>query len=174
MAGVSRRRPLVLTGGPAAGKSSTALGLAAMLSKAAVIEVDDLRQLVVTGGVAPWQGDEGRRQQHLGVTNAGALARNFYDADIDVVMTDVLTPASSLLYRRLLPECLIVHFHISFVEAQRRAATRKVFLTDAEFEQLHHADRSAPPPAGRHLEVDHLTRSAQIRAVDEWWRTADH
>ena len=165
------RRPLVLTGGPAVGKSSTALGLAMLRARAAVIDVDDVRHLVVSGGVAPWKGDEGRRQVQVSVKNACALARNFGDAEIDVVITDVLTPASARLYRQLLPECFVVRLVVAFVEAQRRAATRKVFLTAQEFEQLHRADRSAPPTSDHVLDVDHLSPSAQVRAVDDLWRS---
>lgn len=47
--GVLARRPLVLTGGPAVGKTTTARPLAEALPRAAFIDVDDLRQLVVAG-----------------------------------------------------------------------------------------------------------------------------
>jgi len=63
---------LLLTGGPAVGKSSTAGLLARSRPRAAVIDVDDVRQLVVSGGAAPWEGEEGRRQQHLGVETPAA------------------------------------------------------------------------------------------------------
>ena len=55
------RAPLLLTGGPAAGKSTTARRLADGLPLAAVVDVDDVRQLVTSGHVAPWQGDQGTR-----------------------------------------------------------------------------------------------------------------
>jgi hypothetical protein len=75
--------PLVLTGGPAAGKSTTAHALAARRTRCAVVDVDDVRQLVVSGAAAPWEGLEGREQQRLGVTNACGLARNFLAPDSD-------------------------------------------------------------------------------------------
>jgi dephospho-CoA kinase len=53
------RPPLVLTGPPAEGKSSAARSLAAARARCAVIEVDDLRQLVRSGAAAPWEGDAG-------------------------------------------------------------------------------------------------------------------
>ena len=52
-------RPLLITGPPAAGKSATARALAGLLPLAAVIDVDDLRQLVVAGHAAPWDGESG-------------------------------------------------------------------------------------------------------------------
>lgn len=112
------RRPLLLTGGPAVGKSSTALALARLRSRVAVIDVDDVRQLVVSGAAAPWQGEEGRRQQRPGVQNACALASHFVKAGIEVVIADVLTPVTARLYRQLLPGCLIFHLVVEVAEAQ--------------------------------------------------------
>ena len=43
------RPPLLLTGGPAAGKSATALRLVEPLRRAAVIDVDDIRHLMIAG-----------------------------------------------------------------------------------------------------------------------------
>jgi hypothetical protein len=62
------RVPLVLTGGPAVGKSATARLVALSRPLAAVIDVDEIRQLVISGHAAPWEGQEGRRQHRLGVT----------------------------------------------------------------------------------------------------------
>lgn len=55
------RRPLVLTGGPAVGKTATGRWLAGQRPRAAYLDVDDLRQLVVAGAEAPWRGQEGPR-----------------------------------------------------------------------------------------------------------------
>lgn len=71
---------LILTGPPAAGKNSTASIFAKELSRCAVIDVDVVRWMVVQPHKAPWDGDEGKAQQKLGVQNACALARNFIDA----------------------------------------------------------------------------------------------
>ena len=77
--------PLLLTGPPAAGKSTTARAVAALRPRAAVIDVDDIRLLVVSGHAAPWQGDEGRLQQRVGVENACDLANRLESAEFDVV-----------------------------------------------------------------------------------------
>jgi predicted kinase len=165
------RRPLVLTGGPAVGKSSCARVLASTRLQAAVIEVDDIRQLIVSGGAAPWEGKQGRRQQHLGVDNACALTRRFLDAGIDVVLTDVLTPGTLSLYRRLVPEILVVHLRVRLAEAQRRAATRVVHLTEDEFLALHEADRSAYLAADHALDVTSMTLKEQAAAIAQLWRS---
>lgn len=161
--------PLVLTGGPAVGKSVTARALAEGRPRCAVIDGDDVRQFVVTGAAAPWEGEEGRKQQKLGVINACDMARNFVAIGIEVVVADVLTPETCHLYRRELPGCLIVHMTIDFPEAVRRAASRKVWLTDHEFRMLHQADAANPPDADHRIRVDTLDLQNQIVKVARLW-----
>jgi predicted kinase len=161
--------PLVLTGGPAVGKSTVANLLARRCARAAVIDVDDVRQLVVSGAAAPWDGSEGRAQQRLGVTNACGLARAFHREGFEVVIADVLTPETLQLYRTQLPGCLTVRLHVSPQEARRRASTRKVYLTDAEFETLHAQDRDNAPGADYHLDVTTFTIDEQVAAVLTIW-----
>ncbi len=105
----SRRPPLILTGGPAAGKTTTGRALAHSRPKAAFIDVDDIRQLVVTGAATAWEGREGQQQMHLAARNVCALAINFHLAGFDVVIADVLDAATALTYRQHLPDALVVH-----------------------------------------------------------------
>ena len=100
----------MLTGGPASGKSATSLRLAKDLHRVAVIDVDDIRHLVVAGHAAPWEGDEGARQQRIAVRNACDLARSFLDARIEVIMSDVLSPDTFQLYRERLPSLVTVSY----------------------------------------------------------------
>ncbi|WP_134130362.1 hypothetical protein [Kribbella pratensis] len=131
--------------------------------------MDDVRQLVVAGAAAPWEGVEGQEQQRLGVTNACGLARNFVAVGIEVVVADVLTPETCDLYRQELPGCLIVHMTVSFPEALRRAASRKVWLTDDEFRMLHEADAANPPAADHRLQVDGLDVQSQTKKLERLW-----
>jgi predicted kinase len=117
------RPPLLLTGGPAAGKSATALRLVEPLRRAAVIDVDDIRHLVVVGHAAPWDGSEGQLQQRIGVENACDLARRYLHWGIDVVLSDVLTHETAALYRDLLPGVLVVQLRLPLPEARRRACS---------------------------------------------------
>ncbi|WP_427887186.1 hypothetical protein ACQHIV_29870 [Kribbella sp. GL6] len=133
------------------------------------MDVDDVRQFVVSGAAAPWDGEEGGRQQRLGVMNACGIARNLLAANIEVVIADVLTPETSELYRRELPECLIVHLVVGLPEALRRARSRQMWLTDAEFRLLHEADAANPPYADHHIQVDTLDLPNQIVAVARIW-----
>ncbi len=163
------RRPLVLTGGPAVGKTTCGRALAEERPRAAYIDVDDIRQLVVTGAVAPWIGSGGRYQHALGARNGSALASNFLQAGFDVTVADMLSPATSRIYRECLTGCLIVHLQISLDEARRRAATRKVYLTTDEFEALHRGDAENPPEADVVLQVDGLHIEEQVKALRSIW-----
>jgi hypothetical protein len=162
-------RPLIVTGAPAVGKSTAGSRLARARRRAAFVDVDDVRHFVVAGHVAPWQGDDGLRQQRLGVENACAVARRFGEEGFDVVVADVVTPATIALYRSLLPHCLVVRLLVTRQEARRRAATRPLHLTAAEFAYLHDQERDRPPAADHDLEVSALTVEEQTAALDALW-----
>ncbi len=134
-----------------------------------MIDVDDVRQLVVSGAVAPWQGPEGRRQQHLGVENACSLARRFLDHAIEVVIADVVNPDTLTVYRRLLPDAVVIHLQVSLVDARRRAAMRNVCLTNEQFEALHGEDREHPPSSDHQINVTGLTLEQQLDTVARLW-----
>ncbi|TQM64636.1 hypothetical protein [Humibacillus xanthopallidus] len=163
-----RLAPLLLTGGPAVGKTVTATSLAAAIPRTAYVDVDDIRQLVKNGGAAPWEGAEGRAQQLLGVRNAAALTGNFASAGFNVTLTDVVTAVTLAEYRRLVPGVFVVRLSVSLEEAWRRARTRKVYLTDEEFESLHHG-QSAPLPVDHQLDVTDLDRAGQSQRVRQLW-----
>jgi len=162
-------RPLLLTGPPAVGKSTTARVLADTLPLAAVIDVDDVRQLVVAGHAAPWHGEAGLLQQRLGVENACDLARRFASAGIEVVIADVLTLSTAELYRARLPSVMIVHLRISLAGARRRATQRPVYLKDDEFEQLHREQPAGAELYGQVVDVDGLDLAAQVGEVRRIW-----
>ena len=153
--------PLVLTGGPAVGKSTTGRLLARRCTRAAFIDVDDIRQLVIAGHAAPWEGAEGLAQQELGVLNTCDLAERFHQHGFQVVIADVLTPRTEQLYRRHLPGCVIVRLHTSPEEVRRRAGTRTVYLTDEELEAPACPGPAAAagrrPPRGREISRHHAS-----------------
>lgn len=161
------RRPLVLTGGPAAGKTTTGRTLAERLPRAAFVDVDDVRQLVVAGH--EWLGPEGDAQRALGVTNASALARQFLRAGFDVAMADVVTPVTARVYREELPTCLLVHLVLDVEKAKHRTAGRHNWITDAEFAELHRLDAASPPSVDERLDVSGLSPAAQQEAVEDLW-----
>jgi hypothetical protein len=134
-----------------------------------LIDVDDVRQLVLSGAAAPWEGEEGLRQQRLGVVNACTMASNFLKAGVEVVVADVATPDTVSLYREHLPECVVVRLTVSLPEALRRATSRRVWLTAEEFRLLHEADAAQPPPADHTLDVVALDPASQAQAVERVW-----
>jgi hypothetical protein len=160
---------LVLTGPPAVGKSTAARSLASARPRCAVVEVDDLRRLILTGASAPWEGDAGARQRLLGARNACALAANFLAEDIDVVITDVLTPESAVLYRELLPGCLVLRLSAPLCETRRRSASRRRWLTSAEFDARHEYDTAHPPTADATIDVTNYDIARQAAAIEGKW-----
>ena len=163
------RPALVLTGPPAVGKSRAALSLAGTRTQCAVIEVDDLRQLVRVGAAAPWEGAAGARQHRLGVRNACAVASNFLSEGIDALITDVLTSDTARTYRALLPGCVVVRLTATLEETTRRAASRHERLTVAEFDALHQQDQAQPAFADLTIDATHLDPLQQVRAIELAW-----
>ena len=160
--------PLLLTGGPAVGKSVTAALLAETTPRTACVDVDDIRQLVRNGDAAPWEGAEGKAQQMLGVANAATITHNFLTAGFNVTLADVVDSQSLAAYRRLIPEVLIVRLLVSLEEARRRARQREMYLTGVEFEALH-AKQSVPLAVDHQLEVTHLSLQEQSERVRALW-----
>ncbi|TCC56545.1 hypothetical protein E0H73_33265 [Kribbella pittospori] len=125
--------------------------------------------MVVSGHAAPWEGDEGRLQQRLGVENACGLARNFVAQGIETVMADVITPETMSLYRRWLPNAVVIRLQVTMDEARRRAMSRTQYLTDEEFERLHLEDARHPPPADHHVDVTGHDIDDQVAAIAALW-----
>jgi hypothetical protein len=163
------RPPLLLTGPPAAGKSTTALALARSASLGAMIDVDDVRHLVVAGHAAPWEGDAGRLQQRIGVDNACDLARRFLRSQIEVVLADLVTQATAGMYRRHLEDLQIIRLRLPLAEARRRARRRPVHLTEREFEDLYCLDAAGAFPVDHIVDVADLDPDGQTEAVRRLW-----
>ncbi len=163
------RPPLLLTGPPAAGKSTTALALARTAARAAMIDVDDIRHLVVGGHAAPWEGDEGRLQQQVGVRNACDLARRFHAAGIEAVLADFVTTATAALDRKHLQDVQIIRLRLPLDEAHRRAQLRPVHLTEHEFHDLYFLDAASTFPVDHVIDVANFDSDGQTDAVRKLW-----
>jgi hypothetical protein len=165
--------PLLLTGPPAAGKSTTGAAVARMLPRAAFVDVDDVRQLVVSGHAAPWDGPDGRLQQRVGVENACDLTLRWRSVGIDVVVADVVNADTLAIYRRRLPGLVVLTLRLPLAAARRRAASRPRFLDDQEFEELHAAEAAADLEPDAVLDVEQLTPDEQAAAVLRIWAALD-
>lgn len=130
---------LILTGPPGAGKNTIAAAFAHRQERCAVIDVDVVRWMVLQPHKAPWEGEEGRRQQLLGVRNACGLARTFQAHAFPVVIHDVLSTETARLYREELRDhaLRIVSLLPSFAEIVRRNALRSPRLTRGEIDALY-------------------------------------
>ena len=166
------RRPLVLTGGPGAGKNTCGRRLAEGRQRCAFVDADDLRQLVVAGAAAPWEGPEGERQRELGARSSAALAAGFGAAGFEVVVADVLTPASLRIWRLAVPDAVVVRLVQTPDEALRRLGGRHRWITDEELRWLHGVEAADPPAADAVLEVAGLDLDAQVAALEHLWSDA--
>lgn len=91
---------LLLTGPPSAGKTTIASALAERIAEPlAIIEVDILRHMIVGPHAAPWDDEEGHRQQLLGVRNACVIAQNFDATGFHVLIVDSITDETAARYR---------------------------------------------------------------------------
>lgn len=84
---------IIVTGPPGAGKSTVAGKLCERLERAAHVDVDTLRHMVVAGHASPVTPEdpvELARQLGLAVRNAADLARNFVREGFHVVIDDVV------------------------------------------------------------------------------------
>ena len=163
---------MLLTGPPAAGKTTCARLLAERRQRCAVVDVDDVRHLVVAGHAALWDGAEGAAQHRLGADNACRLARSFRAYGLDVVLTDLVTAAVRPVYAEQLPDAVLVHLRISAAAARRRSDSRPRHLTEAEFLRLGQDDREIRYPGAHELAVDGLTITGQVEALESLWRRA--
>ncbi len=130
---------LILTGPPAAGKTTVGPLLAARLPRCAMIDVDQLRAMVVQPHIAPWRGEAGLAHLRLGATNACLLAKSFCAAGFDVIILDVLIDETATIYERALAQFdpKIVLLLPSLKEALTRNQKRGQFLTDDEVRLLY-------------------------------------
>lgn len=110
-------RPLLLSGGPAVGKTTCGRRLAEERSRAAYVDSDDIRQLVVAGAATLWSGPDGQKQHVLAAHNIAAIASNLSSAGYDVTIAEILTPDTLAVYRDKLPGCFSVHLSITLEEA---------------------------------------------------------
>lgn len=122
---------LVLTGPPAAGKTTVARAVADRVARSAVVDVDAVRAMVRRGHVATWYPGEGTAQHRLGVRNACLLARSFVEAGFKVVVADVLTAATLPDYHAGLAGLTVrvVRLLPTLEVAQRRNRDRGVWVT---------------------------------------------
>lgn len=130
---------LILTGPPASGKNSIAPHIAKQRNRCAIIDVDQVRWMLVQPHAAPWEGEEGKRQMHFGVENACLLATRFADAGNDVIILDFLWDYTSGIYQDRLAayHLKIIQLMPTRAEILRRNVDRGGWLPPHEVEMLY-------------------------------------
>lgn len=156
---------LILTGPPAAGKSTLGPLIAKRLQRCAVIDVDRLRTMVAQPHIPPWLGEEGMAQLILGAKNACTLARTFVAEGYDVVILDVLTNETAAIYHailKLLPHQIVLllpSLEVSLLRNQQRGQ----WLTDEEVRLLYGWEREL---SIYDRKIDNSNRSTDDLAIE--------
>lgn len=90
---------VIVTGMPAAGKSTVTHGFASMLDRSARLDGDNVGEMMIIKGRVWALGepaDEASRQVELGIRNLCSLARNFCDAGFTSVIDTVIPDRAQL------------------------------------------------------------------------------
>ncbi len=136
---------MVLFGGPAgSGKSTLAKAWCATRKRAAHIQLDEVRSLIVSGYADPQlTGDLQGEQFHLSVRACCTLASEFFDAGYDVAIDDVLFPgvAFDTSWRRHLAgiDWRVVIIHPTLEETLARSTGRDKKVPDHIVREQHQA-----------------------------------
>ena len=128
---------IILTGPVASGKNTISKILAEKKERSAVIDVDVVRWMYIHPHKAPWDGEEGKSQQVLGVENACLLAKSFAQNNIDVIILDVITDETANLYKNNLAEVKIVLLMPSYKKTYERFVQRPPTVSEKEFKMIY-------------------------------------
>lgn len=125
--------PVILVSGlPASGKTSVSQRLAKTFQKGFHLQVDQLRSMVVRGGISPdtateWN-DQLENQFRLERAAASVLASTYAEAGFSVIVDDVAVPANVLShYEHLARQLPMLKFLLfpSITETKRRLNERR-------------------------------------------------
>lgn len=134
----------ILTGPPGAGKNTISSIFAKQREKCAVIDVDLIRWIILQPHKAPWEGEEGHKQQLLGVRHACMLAKSLISENYDVLILDVISDETAQIYKGTLKDSQpkIVLLLPSFEEIKRRNKIRPPRLKEEQVEMLYEKQKS--------------------------------
>lgn len=159
---------LILTGPPAAGKTTAALALADRYDRVAHVQVDDLRHMITpTGYVHPWGPPESwHRQQALATRNACDLAKNFIAERFAVIIDDVVLGAEELaLYVEGLKQASVAVHCVLLMPTlvkciERNGKRREGRLQPERIETVWRQFESTPPFAGAVIDSSEMDANA--------------
>lgn len=151
---------LILTGPPGAGKNTISSVFARHGKKCAVIDVDLIRWIILQPHKAPWEGEEGHKQQLLGVRHACMLAKSLISENYDVLILDVISDETAQIYKGTLKDSQpkIVLLLPSFEEIKRRNKIRPPRLKEEQIKMLYKQQKSLTK---YDLKIDNTNLSAE-------------
>src|SRR5260221_38596 len=130
---------IILNGPTGTGKNRISTLIGKKRQHCSGIDFDVLRNMFAQPHKAPWEGEEGRQQQLLGVKQACLLVRSFLENNFDVILLDVLSDETAQIYQENLQQFSpkLVLLLPTFAEIQRRNLTRPPRLTDDELKMVY-------------------------------------
>jgi ribosomal protein S18 acetylase RimI-like enzyme len=163
---------LILTGPPAAGKTSVGLALADRYDRVAHLNLDVIRRFITPTGYASPRRPDYLRQRLLSIKNAAALSVNFIQERFGVIIDDVLDESDFLpaYLRDLAPAAAEVHLIQLLPSAEacierdmeRRKAVRPLSTIRTDYE---HYVRQAESLPGSRIDSTALTVEATADRV---------
>ena len=168
--------PVILISGlPASGKTSVSQQLAKTFKKGFHLQVDQLRSMVVRGGISPdtateWN-DALEIQFRLERAAASVLASTYAEAGFSVIVDDVAVPANVLShYEQLARQWPMLNFLLfpSVSETQRRLSERRHEFDDIftnRLSMLHSHLESADKSEWNVLDTSDWTIDETVQAV---------
>lgn len=157
---------IVLTGPAAAGKNTVSNLVARMRENGADIDVDLVRWMYRKPHKAPWEGEEGIQQLKLGAENACILAKSFLTKNIDVVICDVLTDDTAMIYKSHLPDVKIILLMSTFEETSKRFNNRPHAISEDEFKWVYELEQKLTVYDGK-IDSTHLTAQETAEKVNK-------
>jgi predicted kinase len=158
---------LVLTGPPAAGKTTIGRILASSRPGGVLVEADDVRHMLL--GSHPSPGDQERPRDRFGVIGACCLARTYAEHGYSVIVADRLTDDSAAVYRALLGDPLIVRLVVSYPEALRRFRARTAHQPLDQLRRLQ-AQEADLTGADSTIPTDELSPHGAADRIATLWR----
>jgi chloramphenicol 3-O-phosphotransferase len=165
---------IVLFGGPAgAGKSTLARAWCATRPRATLIELDDVRSLIVSGLADPQEpGDLQEEQYALSVGATCTLARTFASEGYDAAVADVVEPtAFEQCWRPQLEGCdwQLIILLPSLEETLARSASRQKRVLERHTREQHR--RTSEWPEDLQIDTTRLSVEGSLELVQEMLTT---
>ena len=140
-----------------------------------MVDFDLVRQMFVNPHKTPWDGDEGLAQQHLGVEMVCDLAQSFEASGWQVIILDVLSPATLKIYKERLQTSplKVVQLLPSYEVLLQRFNNRGPVLSYEELENIYAEQQNLK---GYNLRIDNSQLSPEEIAIEliKFWQPGNN